>query len=228
MTETTTYQRYAMGEARQRLIQLGAPTLSSSELLALTIGTPHSTEPFRVVERLLAVCDGAHGLSRVSTADLVEIEGIGIAKATQLKACIELGHRLTLAYPLNKQLIKTPSEMASVLIPRIGHLEQEEVHTVCLDTRNRVIATDMIYKGTISSANMRISEIFRQAIRHNAGSIIVAHNHPSGDSSPSADDIYATKEIVRAGKLLGIEALDHLVIAGNTYTSLKERGLGFE
>lgn len=228
VTELISYQHYAMKEARERVLQLGAPTLSSSELLALAIGTPHSTAPFRVVEQLLSVCKDIHSLSRVSITDLVQVEGIGIAKAIQLKATVELGHRLAIPYPLNKQLIRTPSELASILIPRIGPLEQEEVHSVSLDSRNRVISDDMIYKGTISSANMRIGEIFRQAIRNNAASIVIAHNHPSGDSSPSQDDIQATKEVVKAGRILGIETLDHLVIGGNTYVSLKERGFGFE
>ena len=109
----------------------------------------------------------------------------------------------------------------------MGLLEQEEVHTMLLDTRNRLIASPMIYRGALNACNMRIAEVFREAIRQNAASLIIAHNHPSGDPSPSADDVNVTHELVKAGKMLDIELLDHLVIAQNRHVSLKERGLGF-
>ena len=228
MTETLNYQRYAMNEARARATQFGVNTLSSTELLAIAIGTPHSFEPFKIVERLISIHETIGGICRANLTELTDIAGIGLPKAIQVKSIVEVGHRLAISTPNSRTQIKTPAEVAQYLIPRLGQLEQEEVHTVSLDSRNRIIATEMIYRGCVNSAGIRVCEIFRQAVRNNASSIVLAHNHPSGDSSPSADDVYTTREVVRAGKLLDIETLDHLVIAGNTYTSLKERGLGFD
>ena len=152
---------------------------------------------------------------------------MGLAKATQLKSALELGGRVRTEMAGYRPLIKTPAEAAEMLLPHMGLLEQEEVHTMLLDSRNRLIASPMIYRGSLNSCNMRVGEVFREAIRQNAANIIVAHNHPSGDPSPSADDINVTRELVKAGKILGIELLDHLVLAQNKHVSLKERGLGF-
>ena len=152
---------------------------------------------------------------------------MGLAKATQLKSALELGGRVRTEIVGYRPLIKTPAEAAEILLPDMGLLEQEEVRTMLLDSRNRLIASPMIYRGSLNSCNMRVGEVFREAIRQNAANIIVAHNHPSGDPSPSADDIGVTRELVKAGKILGIEILDHLVIAQNQHVSLKERGLGF-
>ena len=110
----------------------------------------------------------------------------------------------------------------------MGTLEQEEVHTMLLDTRNRVLSSSMLYRGSLNAASMRLGEIFKEAVRANAAAVIVAHNHPSGDPSPSTDDVRVTRELVKAGKLLEIDVLDHIIIAHNRFTSLKERGMGFE
>jgi DNA repair protein RadC len=139
-----------------------------------------------------------------------------------------LGKRLLLTNADLRPQIKTPGDAAQLLIPEMGMLDQEEVRTLLLDSRNRVMSVPMIYRGTLNAANMRLGEVFREAIRSNSASIIVVHNHPSGDPSPSAEDVLVTKEFIRAGKLLNIDVLDHLIICHNRYTSLKERGLGFE
>jgi DNA repair protein RadC len=110
----------------------------------------------------------------------------------------------------------------------MGLLEQEEVRTLLLDARNRVINQVKVYRGSLTAASMRIGELFKEAIRNNAAAIIVAHNHPSGDATPSAEDVRVTKAIVDAGKLLDTETLDHIIVARNSYVSMKERGLGFD
>jgi DNA repair protein RadC len=124
--------------------------------------------------------------------------------------------------------IKTPADAAQLLLAEMGVLEQEEVRTLLLDTRNRVIGAPMIYRGSLNTCSMRMGEVFKDAIRWNAAALILAHNHPSGDPAPSAEDVRVTKMLVQAGKLLDIDMLDHLVISQSRYVSLKERGLGFD
>jgi DNA repair protein RadC len=123
--------------------------------------------------------------------------------------------------------IASPADAASLLLPRLRDLEQEELHVVLLDTRNRVLDIRAVYKGSLNTSMVRIAEIFRPAIEAPAAAIVVAHNHPSMDASPSPEDVNVTRQIVQAGKLLDIDVLDHLII-GHTYVSLKERGLGFD
>ena len=210
----------------QRILREGPAVCSTAELLQVLIGGPYAETAAR---QLLAHCNDLRGIAIKSITELAgETRGLGQYKAAQLKACFELGRRLFAQSLELRPLIKTPADAASLLIPEMGLLEQEEVRTILLDTRNRILSTDMIYRGCLNAANMRIGEIFRDAIRHNAASIIVAHNHPSGDPTPSADDVLVTKEIVKAGKLVDIECIDHLIIAGTSYKSLKEASLGFE
>jgi len=123
--------------------------------------------------------------------------------------------------------IKSPADVANLLLLEMGHLDQEHLRTVLLDTKNRVQQIATIYIGSVNSAQVRIGEIFRDAIRRNSAALIVAHNHPSGDPTPSPEDILVTRQIVEAGKLLDIDVLDHLILGNNRYVSLKERGLGF-
>lgn len=124
-------------------------------------------------------------------------------------------------------MIQSPNEAAALLLYDMGALEQEHLRVMLLDTRNRLIRTAEVYRGSLSSSVMRVGEVFRDAVRANAASIIVAHNHPSGDPTPSPEDVSVTKAIVEAGRLLDIEVLDHIVIGMNRFISLKERGLGF-
>ena len=221
-------QRYSLADAQRRVATLGPRALSNTDLLTILLGTGATRDAYQVAQQLLVKGGGLFGLARLGVAQLSEPSHMGTAKAAQLQSAFELSSRAQVGMQVHRPLIKTPSEAATWFIPVLGVLEQEEVHTMLLDARNRVIATPMIYRGTLNSSNMRVGEVFREAIRHNAANVIVAHNHPSGDPSPSPDDIYATRELVRAGKLLGIELLDHLVIGQNSHVSLKERGLGFE
>jgi len=131
------------------------------------------------------------------------------------------------AYPTQRPIINSPSDAADLFRPFIGFLDREEMWLCCLDTRNRVKCLVSLYKGTVNSSQVRVAEVFRQAIIENTPSIIIAHNHPSQDVSPSPDDVAITRIIVQAGKLLEIDVLDHLVISCNGFASMKERGLGF-
>ena len=214
---------------RERFLKVGPTAASARELLAilLRIGPP-KIGVIALADELLRKFGGLAGLARADLQDLQQVHGIGEVKAIEIKAALELGKRLMVSNPDQKPLIKTPADAAQLMMADMGLLEQEEVRTLLLDARNRVVASMMIYRGTLNAANMRVGEVFRDAIRHSSASIVLAHNHPSGDPSPSADDVLVTKELVKAGKLLDIEVLDHLIIAHNRYVSLKERGLGFE
>ena len=130
--------------------------------------------------------------------------------------------------PDRRESIRGPQDVAAMLMVEMGALEQEELRVIVLNTKNHVLAVVTVYRGTINAAAVRVAEVFKEAIRRNAAAIIVAHNHPSSDPTPSAEDHAVTRELVEAGKLLGIELLDHLVVGATHWVSLRERGLGFD
>ena len=213
---------------RERLAKHGAQVLSNAELLAilLRVGVP-GENAVQVGNRLLHELGGLQGIHRASYEEVCAQHGIGIAKAAQIKAAIELGRRLAAEVPEEKPSIHSPSDAANLIQYEMGALEQEELRVILLDIRNHVDRILTIYKGTLNSSHVRVGEPFKQAVRSNAAAIIVAHNHPSGDPTPSPDDIVLTKAIVQAGKLLDVDVLDHLVIGKGQFVSLKEKGLGF-
>jgi len=208
-----------------RLHQHGSDALATTELLALVLGM---SEAPGIAGDLLARFGTLHKLARASKAQLMQIRGIGEAQAARLVAVLELSRRLQ-APADEKPRVKSPAEAAAVLAPRLAHLDQEEMHVILLDTRNRVLGIQAVYKGSLNSSVVRVGEIFRAAIEAPAAAVIVAHNHPSGDPTPSPEDVNVTRQLVKAGKLLDIEVLDHVVISqGGQFVSLKERGLGFD
>lgn len=213
---------------RERLERLGAQALNHSELIAilLRIGAP-GENAVQVGQRLLNDLGGLPGLHRASFEEVCDQHGIGKAKAAQLKAAIELGNRLSVIAPEERPAIHSPEDAAALVKYEMQALEQEELRVILLNTRNRVDVVDSVYRGSLNSSQVRVGEIFRKAIRRNAAAIIVVHNHPSGDPTPSPDDVALTRMIVDAGKLLDIEVLDHLVIGAGRHVSMKERGLGF-
>ncbi|MBM3128362.1 MAG: JAB domain-containing protein [Chloroflexi bacterium] len=213
---------------RERLKRLGASALTTAELIALILRTGTRGENvIHLAERLLREQHGLIGLSRVPLNELTRVKGIGEAKAIELRTVFELGHRIKLESFQDRPMIKTPRDAAELLVG-MGLLEQEEMRTVLLDTKNHVLAMPTVYAGSLHTTVIRISELFREAVRQNCAAIIVVHNHPSGDPTPSPEDVAVTREIVQAGKILDIDVLDHLVIgAGDKFVSLKERGLGF-
>jgi DNA repair protein RadC len=213
---------------RERLEHYGATALSAAELLAIILRTGTKDENvIRLAQRLLADGNGLAGLARLPFSELIAIKGLGQAKAAQLKAAFELGRRLQIAAPNERPVVKSPADAANLLMIEMGLLEQEHLRTIMLDSKNQVLKVHTVYIGSLNTAVVRVGELFREAIRFNAAALIVAHNHPSGDPTPSAEDVYVTRQIVEAGKLLNIDILDHLVIGQQRWVSLKERGLGF-
>lgn len=213
---------------RERLAALGPQALSNAELIAilLRVGVP-GENAVQVGQRLLQSFGGISGLHRAPFDELLRQHGLGEAKAAQIKAAIELGRRLTLESPEERPVINSPADAAALVLYEMGALEQEHLRVMLLDRRNRVLETVDLYRGSVSSSQIRVGEIFREAVRKNASALIVIHNHPSGDPSPSPDDVAVTRAILQAGKMLDVEVLDHLVIGAGRWVSLKERGLGF-
>ena len=213
---------------RERLAKLGPGALSTAELIAilLRVGTP-GENAVQVGQRLLQTFDGISGLHSASFEEVCAQHGIGEAKACQIKAAIELGNRLRLERPEERPIINSPADAAALVQYEMSGLEQEELRVILLNTRNHVLAITKVYRGSLNSSQVRIGELFKVAVRRNAAAIIVIHNHPSGDPTPSPDDVALTRAVVEAGRLLDIEVLDHLVIGQGRWVSLKERKLGF-
>jgi DNA repair protein RadC len=208
-----------------RLSHHGADTLATTELLALVLGTADAPG---LADDILTRFGSLHQLARANKAQLMKIHGIGEAQAGRLVALLELSRRLQAPPANEKPRVTSPADGANLLLPRLSHLEQEELHIILLDTRNRVLDIQAIYRGSLNSSMIRIGEIFRPAIEAPAAAIIIGHNHPSGQADPSPEDIAVTRQIVKAGKLLDIELLDHLIIGQGVYVSLKEKNLGFD
>lgn len=214
---------------RERLQRVGAEAVSTAELLAIVLRTGNPGESVvRLAERLLVQFRHLPGLARATIAELTVVKGIGPAKAVEIKAALEIGRRLLAAAPEERPRVSSPGDAANLLMSEMMFLEQEHLRLILLDTRNRVLSMPTLYVGSLNSSVVRVGELFRAAIRENAAALIVAHNHPSGDPSPSPEDVNVTRQIVRAGKLLDIDVLDHIVIGQQRFVSLKERGLGFE
>jgi DNA repair protein RadC len=208
-----------------RLHHYGANALSTTELLAILLGNPHQLQD---ASALLATFETLVGVAQAPVAELQCQPGVGLTTAARLKAALELGMRLTLERNHADQ-IRSPADAANLLMPEMSLLEQEHLRVILLDTKNHVVAIPTIYVGSVNTTMIRISELFREAIRRNCPALIIAHNHPSSDPSPSPEDLVVTRQAVEAGKLLDIDVLDHLIIGGaNRFVSLKERGLGFE
>lgn len=234
MTDANTKPTYRIADLRQsdrpreRLASLGPQALTNAELLAILLRVGVQGEnAVEVGQRLLQEFGGLRGLHRAPFSELTNQHGVGEAKAAQIKAAIELGRRLTLESPEEKLVINSPADAAALVQYEMSALEQEHLRVLLLDRRNRVLAIVELYKGSVNSSQVRVGELFKEAIRVNASAIIVTHNHPSGDPTPSPEDIVVTRAIVQAGKLLDIDVLDHLVIGQGRWISLKESKLGF-
>jgi DNA repair protein RadC len=214
---------------RERMAALGARALSNAELIAILLRT--GIEGMNAVElatHLLTQLGGLPGLHKAPLEMLNAMRGIGPAKATQLKAAVELGRRFAAASPEEMLTIRSPQDAAMQLMYEMGAFEQEHLRVLILDTRNQLLKIKEVYLGSLNTSLIRVGEVYREAIRCNAAAIIVAHNHPSGDPTPSPEDINVTRALAKGGELLDIELLDHLIIGKNRFISLKEKGLGFE
>ena len=234
MTEPTqkpTYRIADLHEAdrpRERLANLGPQALTNAELIAILLRVGVQGEnAVEVGQRLLQKFGGLKGIHRAPLTELTSQHGIGEAKAAQIQAAIELGRRLTLESPEEKPTINSPADAAALVQYEMSALEQEHLRVILLDRRNRVLEILEVYKGSVNSSQVRVGELFKDAVRINASAVIIVHNHPSGDPTPSPDDVAVTRAIIQAGKLLDVDVLDHLVIGQGKWVSLKEKGLGF-
>ncbi len=213
---------------RERLIKTGPPALSKAELLAILLRVGVSGEnSVQLAQRILDELGGLAGIQRASVSDMCQIHGLGEAKAAQIKAAIELGTRLVREQAEEHGPLNSPAEAAALIQLEMQGLMQEHLRVLLLDTRNRLITIETVYVGSLNLSLVRVGELFRAAIQRNAASLILAHNHPSGDPTPSPEDAALTRSVVQAGKLLDIEVLDHLVIGYGQFVSMKEKGLGF-
>ena len=234
MSESNSQPKYRITDLqdndrpRERLSTHGAQALSNAELIAilLRVGVP-GENAVQVGQRLLQKFHGIGGLHRAPFEELCQQHGIAEAKAAQIKAAIELGRRLSVESPEERPTINSPADAAALVQYEMSALEQEHLRVLLLDRRNKVMEVSEVYRGSVNSSQVRIGEVFKEAIRKNASGVVIVHHHPSGDPTPSPDDVAVTRAIVQAGKLLDVDVLDHLVIGQCKWISMKERGLGF-
>jgi DNA repair protein RadC len=211
---------------RERLRDLGAAALNSAELLAIILrsGTREQSV-LRLAENLLYRHNGLAGLARLSYSDLMNEPGLGQAKAAEIRAVFQLAARIQALEVGEKAVIRSPQDVYALLGVEMAAFEQEHMRVLLINTRNQVLGVHEVYVGNVSSALVRTAEVFRDGVRQNAPSLIVVHNHPSGDPAPSPDDVSLTKQLIAAGQVLDIELLDHVVIGQGRYASLKSLGL---
>lgn len=225
----TTHYKMAAYPKRERpvnrLREVGPQSLSTSELLACILQTG---DALHQALTLLTQVGGLEGLARAENCQLAQVPGVGVGLAARVQAAVELGRRIAMQKPEDLVEIRAPNHVAEVLVPQLQYQEQELFVILYLDTRNRVVDQETLYRGTLNSSLVRAAEVFRGAVRRNCAAIIISHNHPSGDPTPSPEDVALTRRLVEAGKLLDVEVLDHLIIGRGRYMSLRERGLGFE
>jgi DNA repair protein RadC len=210
---------------REKLARLGAAALGDNELLAIVVGSgSRRTNALALAKHILDASGGLHGVPRVSLDELRRLDGIGHAKATQVLAAVELGRRTLLRCPPVRLKFSSPREVASYLLPQYGARPVEQFGIVLLDTKHRLLRTSVISVGTLDSSPAHPREIFREAASGCAAAVVLFHNHPSGDPTPSRDDVDLTRRLIQAGDLMGIEVLDHIVLADTRYFSFKEAG----
>lgn len=214
---------------RERLANLGPQALNTAELLAILLRVGVQGEnAVQVGERILQKFGGLAGLQRASISEIITVRGLGEAKAATLKAAIELGRRLAIETPEHHPTVNSPADAAALVQYEMSGLEQEHLRVLLLDTRNHVIDIVEIYRGSLNASMVRVGEIFKPAVRQLAAGIIIVHNHPSGDPTPSSDDVAVTKAVIESGHLLDIDVLDHLIIGHGKFISLKEQGFAFD
>ncbi|MGM0437171.1 MAG: RadC family protein [Bacillota bacterium] len=211
---------------REKLLKYGAERLSNAELLAVIIrlGIAKRTA-VELSQDILNYFNGLKGLVELNVEELVKLKGVGTVKASQILALTELSKRIHSGSFKEQPAVQTPKDVASLIMPKIRFLKQEVFGLVLLDIKNKVIATPFISKGGLSSSIVHPREVFKVAIKRSSASIILFHNHPSGEATPSQDDIKITKRLIEVGELMGINVLDHIVIGDNEFNSMKEKGL---
>lgn len=207
---------------RERLEKQGAQALNDAELLAILLRVGmQGTSAVQMGQRLLYHFEGLDGLQRATFTELCQIAGMGPAKAAQIKAAIELGYRIAKKQPEQRSLITSPQDVADLVQYKMASLEQEELWILLLDSRNHHIRTEQLYRGSLNASTVRPAEIYKAGIRHNAAGLIIVHNHPSGDPSPSPEDVHLTRMLIEAGKMLELPVLDHVIVGARGFASIK-------
>lgn len=209
---------------RERLRARGAVYLSDAELLAILLRTGSQGQTaVELAASILSASGGLRALVESSVEELAAFRGVGIAKATQIKAAIELGRRVSSLSPEERPIIRCPEDVVQLVREEMRFLDRENFRMLCLNTKNQVISNELVSVGSLNASLVHPREVFKVAITRSAAALILVHNHPSGDPHPSAEDLEVTRRLVQAGQLLGIEVLDHLIIGGCKYVSLREK-----
>jgi DNA repair protein RadC len=210
---------------REKLVRLGAAGLGDNELLAVVLGNgARQTDALMVANAILEVAGGLHGVARIGHDDLRSVHGVGPAKAAQVLAAIELGRRTLVRRPGQRKPFASPRDLATYLLPQFGARSVEQFGVVLLDTKHRLLRTALVSVGTLDSSPAHPREVFREATTASAAAVVLFHNHPSGDPTPSEDDCDLTGRLVEAGRIIGIRVLDHIILADTKYYSFKEAG----
>ncbi|WP_018921619.1 RadC family protein [Salsuginibacillus kocurii] len=214
-----------MERPRERMQQVGPERLSNQELLAILLRTGSKNESvLTLAQRVLIQFDGLKLFQEATLEELQRIKGIGFAKAVELRAALELGRRIHTYQNSDPYVIRSPEDVSNYVMDEMRFLRQEHFVSLCLDTKNQVIHRETLFIGSLNASIVHPREVFKEALRRSAASLICLHNHPSGDPSPSREDIEVTNRLVDCGRLLGIDILDHVIIGDKTFTSLKEAG----
>jgi len=210
---------------RERLVAVGPEFLSNVELLAILLrtGTVEETS-LQLAQRILNQNGGLRFLAEADVDQLKTIYGVGIAKAAQIKAAVELGKRIFSINSWERPCIRSPQDVANLLLDNMRYLDREHFKAVFLNSKNHVLAVDLISVGTLNASLVHPRELFKKAIIKSTAGIILVHNHPSGDPHPSEEDKLVTQRMVEAGKIIGIDVLDHVIIGDGRYVSMREMG----
>jgi DNA repair protein RadC len=210
---------------RERALAVGVGSLGDGELLAIVLGTGRPSEPVSVLsETLLAKCGGLAGLARLGPSGLAEHTGVGLAKALRLCAGIELGHRVDGLRAAPRTSLASSSEVFKYMAPRVACLEHEELWVLALDGRNGVRGARRVAQGGLHGCSVSARDILRAALSDAASAIVLVHNHPSGDPTPSPEDVAMTRVVAEAAEIVGMPLVDHVVIAGRGHTSMLDLG----
>ncbi|MFS0575362.1 DNA repair protein RadC [Sporosarcina sp. 179-K 3D1 HS] len=210
---------------RERLIRQGASSLSNQELIAILLRTGTKEASVLVLaNRILSSFDKIQDLKDATIEEMMAVKGVGKAKAVQLLAAAEIGKRLYRKHSEGRYVIRSPEDAASYLMTDMASLNQEHFVALFLNVKNEVLHKQTVFIGSLNSSIVHPREIFREAVKRSAASIIVSHNHPSGNPSPSPEDIEVTKRLIEAGSIMGIDVLDHVIIGDHAFISLKEKG----
>ncbi|GEK58060.1 hypothetical protein CHL76_09970 [Marinococcus halophilus] len=210
---------------REKMEHKGAEALTEQELLAVLLRTGTKQAPvLEVAARVMERFDVLPLLKEATREELMEIPGIGKAKALELQAALELGKRIfRYSYP-DRYVVRSPEDAAEYMMEDLRFLQQEHFVVLCLNTKNQIIHKQTLFIGSLNSSIVHPRELFKEALRRSAASIICLHNHPSGDPAPSSEDIQVTKRVAECGRLLGIELLDHVIVGDHRFESMKEQG----